>query len=574
MFSAYSRPAYTPASYGYPAPPTAREKYLAALAQAQAAEQEYLAAEALEREEQAIRLRLAEIEASKRQRLPQHFYAGQSSIPTYSPAARPPVDRLELLRLQIEEEERQRAALRAQEALQQERRAAMSWQQQPYCAPMSAAPISQPQDTLSSVESYLKGLLGEDVCVSRRRAEVPAPAPKPVHATKPVTQRTTPTTNTQAAALESYLKNILGDGVTVTVRQPEETSNGSTATAKPAAAPSKPAPAPAAKAPKAFPRQDPISVMRAQLAERFSNEKAGDVKDAIQSIFSALGPDSVSKPKPSPASTKPAQATPAKKSPVSSRSSSPKPEPSPAESRRSISAISASLAKLTADFSMPTSVDFVDGANKLAYTPTNAPIRVYEQALTALLTQLDGIDSFGDDELRKERKAVVERVEERLDALEKEVEGRWKASAPAIVPQEETTTVQDAPEPVVADVAEGTAVVVDAPAANESTVTEDSAALASPVEEPVQEDVAPYDVDDSVVVPSPQDEAVNDITVPSVADLQDTHPTEVEVSLPAIDEPQTSPISHPATPLSPTRTTIEDVEDDADVHSDWSEVEA
>ncbi|KAF8755641.1 hypothetical protein RHS01_05140 [Rhizoctonia solani] len=43
----------------------------------------------------------------------------------------------------------------------------------------------------------------------------------------------------------------------------------------------------------------------------------------------------------------------------------------------------------------------------------------YEHALTGLLTKLDGVESYGDAELRKARKEAVKRVEEELKRLDK-----------------------------------------------------------------------------------------------------------------------------------------------------------
>jgi len=40
---------------------------------------------------------------------------------------------------------------------------------------------------------------------------------------------------------------------------------------------------------------------------------------------------------------------------------------------------------------------------------------------------LDGVESFGNDELRWRRKEVVDKVEKALEELEREVEGRWRA---------------------------------------------------------------------------------------------------------------------------------------------------
>ncbi|KAH9056425.1 hypothetical protein EDB87DRAFT_1636875 [Lactarius vividus] len=84
--------------------------------------------------------------------------------------------------------------------------------------------------------------------------------------------------------------------------------------------------------------------------------------------------------------------------------------------------IRTTLSKLSADFSIPPSLDFSDDeADGLAYTPTNAPIRAYEHALEGLLAQLDAVESDGDEEVRVARRAVVKEVETALDGVEKKV---------------------------------------------------------------------------------------------------------------------------------------------------------
>lgn len=84
--------------------------------------------------------------------------------------------------------------------------------------------------------------------------------------------------------------------------------------------------------------------------------------------------------------------------------------------------IRATLSRLSADFSIPPSLDFSDDeADGLAYTPTNTPIRAYEHALEGLLAQLDAVESDGDEEIRVARRTVVKEVETALEGVEKKV---------------------------------------------------------------------------------------------------------------------------------------------------------
>ncbi|KAF8206578.1 hypothetical protein K438DRAFT_1756566 [Mycena galopus ATCC 62051] len=89
---------------------------------------------------------------------------------------------------------------------------------------------------------------------------------------------------------------------------------------------------------------------------------------------------------------------------------------------------------LSSEFAFPSRLDFVQQpavsanypAAKLPYTPRNAPVRNYENALNDLLSQLDAIDSEGDAVVRRQRKLVVGMVEKALEDLDRIVEGRWK----------------------------------------------------------------------------------------------------------------------------------------------------
>jgi hypothetical protein len=84
--------------------------------------------------------------------------------------------------------------------------------------------------------------------------------------------------------------------------------------------------------------------------------------------------------------------------------------------------IRSALTRLSAGFSLPPSLDFsYDEPDGFAYTPTKAPVRVYENALNGLLEQLDAVESDGDEEVRVLRRAAVQEVEKTLEDVEKRV---------------------------------------------------------------------------------------------------------------------------------------------------------
>lgn len=114
---------------------------------------------------------------------------------------------------------------------------------------------------------------------------------------------------------------------------------------------------------------------------------------------------------------------------------------SPAQVASSLSQITSILSRLETllvDFQFPAELDFspsrspspgysaldTDDAFALTYTATNAPLRAQEHALSLLLGDLDNIPSFGSHVVRDARRAVVARVEQALEELEKGVEER------------------------------------------------------------------------------------------------------------------------------------------------------
>ncbi|KIY67519.1 hypothetical protein CYLTODRAFT_490580 [Cylindrobasidium torrendii FP15055 ss-10] len=105
-----------------------------------------------------------------------------------------------------------------------------------------------------------------------------------------------------------------------------------------------------------------------------------------------------------------------------------------AASRDAIRDVEATYQALVDDFVYPQSLDFLDTASieqapllRLSYTARNAPVRYHHEALQGFLARLDGIQSFGDEELRSWRKALVGIVEQAMDEVEALVDGRWKA---------------------------------------------------------------------------------------------------------------------------------------------------
>ena len=93
--------------------------------------------------------------------------------------------------------------------------------------------------------------------------------------------------------------------------------------------------------------------------------------------------------------------------------------------------IRSALTRLSSGFTFPPSLDFSDDEpDGLAYTPTNAPVRVYEHALDNLLAQLDAVETDGDEEVRVVRRAAVKEVEKAIVDVERRISEAREGAKP------------------------------------------------------------------------------------------------------------------------------------------------
>lgn len=173
-----------------------------------------------------------------------------------------------------------------------------------------------------------------------------------------------------------------------------------------------------------------------------------------------------------------------------------------------INNIRSSFTNLQSTFTFPSTVDFTDATSPtLAFTANNRPILVYEHTATGLLTKLDAVDSAGDANVRKARKALVNEIEAAIREVDEKKLAAWEAQRmPALTSTTEEQTIApecemvDAEEPQAVPEAEPLAVVDDGedivpdtevPNTVESVVEESSAAvedntpatLSTPIEE-------------------------------------------------------------------------------------------
>lgn len=89
----------------------------------------------------------------------------------------------------------------------------------------------------------------------------------------------------------------------------------------------------------------------------------------------------------------------------------------------SLKALQTKFNGLQVNFVEPNTLDFQSTSTnldnlKLAFTSNNAPFLAFEDALTRLLIELDGVESGGEEEIRNVRKHLVREIEAELEHLE------------------------------------------------------------------------------------------------------------------------------------------------------------
>lgn len=129
-------------------------------------------------------------------------------------------------------------------------------------------------------------------------------------------------------------------------------------------------------------------------------------------------------------------------------------------SMKTIDGLQVMLRELRGSFAFPSAVDSTprppapsaesdseSEAYLLPFTRRNKPVLAYEHALNGLLSQLDSVESYGDEEVRKRRREVVLEVEQALGDVEKWVAGAYLAAefaTPAVRPRLDDLATEDA----------------------------------------------------------------------------------------------------------------------------------
>ncbi|KAK0481582.1 hypothetical protein IW261DRAFT_1471422 [Armillaria novae-zelandiae] len=337
------------------------------------------------------------------------------------------------------------------------------------------------------------------------------------------------------------------------------------------------------------------SSLKAELEARLNNDQSNEIKDTIHAIFASLSDAHSNAPSSSIKGKEKAH-------PISAKVMK-----DVASSIEAVRTVNVALRTLQSEFVFPVQLDFTPAPSpassdsersltgRLAYTSRNAPVRYYEQSLSGLLAQLDSIESFGHEDLRKLRKSVVEAVESALEELEREVEGRWrsKTAMEAAVAAEQDAVKAEVTEKIVtsevvapAESAKGDELApVDAPTPIEAVVVgEDEVAavdatletfVATPQAEPTELLVVSDIVSESSasVTEHPLPASVDAPTSaysPSSASIDTVRPYDVESQ--SSEDPQEPFLLSEDNSADQETATKKKVDDDTG--SDWSEVEA
>ncbi|CAE6391428.1 unnamed protein product [Rhizoctonia solani] len=225
-------------------------------------------------------------------------------------------------------------------------------------------------------------------------------------------------------------------------------------------------------------------------------------------------------------------------------------------SLNSIALLQGKYESLRSEFTFPSELTFAPtnritpaSAPTLLYNPTNAPVHAYENALTNLLTELDAVESFGDEHVRDVRRSLVKSVEAELEALEEKKREAWRNQQEIKV----VAPVSVEPTPAVPTVveSESTPALVSAPAPAVDSSNAVSWVATRLAEAPESEDDEIKAIRENLLAslsaPAPADETV----------VTGSQTTDDEVTQPSESEPEPAVSVIPEVPVEPTPISVE-----------------
>ncbi|THH14371.1 hypothetical protein EW146_g5949 [Bondarzewia mesenterica] len=306
-------------------------------------------------------------------------------------------------------------------------------------------------------------------------------------------------------------------------------------------------------------QQEPPKKANLYRSPALAGEAAARVRASFSAHRASSSPSSPTTPSPPQPIPSPTEST--------SRSSTPSSTSSLDIGLSTIETIESTFLALKADFSFPSTLDFHPSEDTLAYTTTNAPVRLYEHALNEILAKLDAVESDGDEELRGRRRSVVKAVESALEEVDKLI-GEKRASLKATsAPIEASSQVaeekalsdvladdagSEQPSSIVVQSVKADAIPVDTPA---TTISLRSDAVVQTADVPMD---GPSETID--IAPSPEvvlAEQVLEIAFEAGNSIDPAEEHEVSEAT-ANDEPISAPASVPTSETEVEPTELED----------------
>jgi hypothetical protein len=291
-----------------------------------------------------------------------------------------------------------------------------------------------------------------------------------------------------------------------------------------------PAPAPITESQSPEPVvQKPIQEL---LCERASTETDPEVLVTLNGLLQTLSPPpstSLSMA-PAPAATSAETSTPAPPS-------TPAPAPTATFTRKpsleALDRLSTTFSHLTSTFTLP-AADFSrpstpgrssSPTTHLSFTTANRPIHEYEAALSKLLTELDAVDSDGDDAVRMRRRELVKSVEAALAELD------------AAIAAQRREHDQDLQEPSVAHAVQAVSTTDvqgrDMGTSTETAVPTSTIEIVAPV--PLHASQAPSSLDTALFATAPVDD-VNASPEDIIHIVADTNAADIGAASPIVEQ--------------------------------------
>jgi hypothetical protein len=295
-----------------------------------------------------------------------------------------------------------------------------------------------------------------------------------------------------------------------------------------------PAPAPIAESQSPEPViQKPIYEL---LCERASTETDPELLVTLNGLLQTLLPPSATSPSTS-SSTAPVPAASSAETSAPASPATPAPAPTATFTRKPsleiLDRLSTTFAHLTSAFTLP-AVDFSrpstpgrssSPTTHLSFTTANRPIHEYEAALSKLLTELDAVDSDGDDSVRTRRRELVKSVEAALADLDAAIAAQRREHDQDL----QEPSVEHTVAAVFADDVQGH----DMATSTETAVPTSTIEIVAPI--PVHASQAPSSPDAALLATAPIDDA-NTSPEDTIHIVADTDAADVDTASPIVEQ--------------------------------------